>query len=128
MDILLQVHNGPPHESNFGYSYAKRMIDIQNRAYNQKLKTEGREGLFTSIIPCNIFGPADNYNLSVSHVIPALIHKMYRANQRGDSEYTIYGTGSPLRQFIFSHDLAKLVIGIMRSYEDPEPIILSGKS
>ena len=59
------VHNGPPHESNFGYSYAKRMIDVLNRGYSAQ---HGRK--YTSVIPCNVFGPHDNFNLENSHVIP----------------------------------------------------------
>lgn len=66
------IHNGPPHESNYGYSYAKRLIDITNRAYNQQ-----HGSMFTSIIPCNVFGPCDNYNPESSHVIPGMIHRLY---------------------------------------------------
>ena len=101
------------------------MIDVQNRAYNQKINSAER--IFTSIIPCNIFGAWDNYDLEESHVIPGLIHKMYLADKRGESAYTIFGSGSALRQFIYSRDLAKLGILIMRKYQDPEPIILSGE-
>lgn len=75
---MLQVHNGPPHPSNFGYSYAKRMIDVANRGYFEQ---HGR--LFTSVIPCNVFGPHDNYSIQASHVIPGLIRKLYEAKQRG---------------------------------------------
>lgn len=84
------IHNGPPHDSNFGYAYAKRMIDIQNRylfavddskslpnrAYNLEYGCH-----FSSVIPTNVFGPFDNYNLENSHVIPGLIHKTYNAIQ-----------------------------------------------
>lgn len=66
------IHNGPPHDSNYGYSYAKRLIDITNRAYNQK-----HGDMFTSIISCNVFGPWDNYKPEVSHVIPGMIHRLY---------------------------------------------------
>ena len=69
-----KIHLGPPHHSNFGYAYAKRMIDVYNRMYNEQF------GLcFTSVIPTNIFGAYDNYNLDNAHVIPALIHKCYLA-------------------------------------------------
>ena len=57
------VHNGPPHNSNFGYSYAKRMIDVQNRAYHEQHGCQ-----FTSIIPCNVFGPHDNFNIQQGRV------------------------------------------------------------
>lgn len=59
------VHLGPPHDSNFGYAYAKRMIDVMNRGYNDKF-----QHCFTSVIPTNVFGPNDNFNLENSHVIP----------------------------------------------------------
>ncbi|KAJ3085379.1 GDP-L-fucose synthase [Quaeritorhiza haematococci] len=68
------IHNGPPHDSNFGYAYAKRMIDVMNRAYHEQYGCN-----FTSIVPTNIFGPHDNFNLEDSHVIPGLMHKCYLA-------------------------------------------------
>jgi len=113
------IHNGPPHDSNFSYAYAKRMIDVLNKAYN------GQHGChFTSVIPTNIYGPHDNYDLEDSHVIPGLIHKLYNA-QRAGQDFTVLGTGKPLRQFIFSHDLARLFIWTLREYEEIDPIILS---
>jgi GDP-L-fucose synthase len=74
------VHNGPPHSSNAGYAYAKRMIDVMNRAYNDQYKCN-----FTSIIPTNIYGPHDNYSIEDGHVIPGLIHKTYLAKKNGSS-------------------------------------------
>ncbi|KNC97098.1 uncharacterized protein SPPG_07492 [Spizellomyces punctatus DAOM BR117] len=113
------VHNGPPHDSNFGYAYAKRMIDVMNRAYSQQYGCH-----FTSVIPTNIFGPHDNFNLEDSHVIPGLLHKCYLAKKYG-KEFVVSGSGTPLRQFIFSYDLAKLFIWTLREYDDIDPIILS---
>lgn len=113
------VHNGPPHSSNAGYAYAKRMIDVMNKCYNEEYGCN-----FTSIIPTNIYGPHDNFCIEDGHVIPGLIHKCYTAKKNG-TDLTIWGTGSPLRQFIYSHDLAKLTVWVMRSYHSPEPIILS---
>uniref|UniRef100_A0A0R3RW73 GDP-4-keto-6-deoxy-D-mannose-3,5-epimerase-4-reductase n=1 Tax=Elaeophora elaphi TaxID=1147741 RepID=A0A0R3RW73_9BILA len=113
------VHNGPPHNSNFGYSYAKRMIDVLNRGYAQEF---GRK--YTSVIPCNVFGPHDNYNLKDGHVIPALIHKTYIAKHEG-TPLQVFGSGTPLRQFIYSLDLARLFVWVVRSYEEIDPIILS---
>lgn len=122
-----QIHNGPPHPSNFGYSYAKRLIDITNRAYHEKFGSK-----FTSIIPCNVFGPYDNYKLEVSHVIPGMIRRMYDLIYLQNSEipqeekvFTVYGTGNPLRQFIYSLDLARLIIWALHNYDSIEPIILS---
>jgi len=113
------VHDGPTHPSNFGYSYAKRLIDIQNRGYFEQ------HGLrYTSVIPCNVFGPWDNYHLQDSHVIPGLIHKFYLAKQNGTNG-VVLGTGKPLRQFIYSLDLARLFLWVLREYEEVDPIILS---
>ncbi|XP_012279098.1 probable GDP-L-fucose synthase [Orussus abietinus] len=117
------IHNGPPHPSNYGYSYGKRFIDIANRGYNEQY---GR--LYTSVVPCNIFGPHDNFHPSASHVIPGLMRKLYDLSKDGrteDKEFIVLGSGKPLRQFIFSRDLAKLMIWVLRHYESAEPIILS---
>nr|SVE73061.1 EOG090X09NN [Ceriodaphnia reticulata] len=113
------VHDGPPHSSNFGYSYAKRLIDVQNHAYHQQHGCH-----FTSVIPTNVFGAFDNYNLQDSHVIPGLIHKAYIAKKEG-KPLLVYGSGKPLRQFIYSLDLAKLFLWVLREYEEIDPIILS---
>ncbi|XP_062987261.1 GDP-L-fucose synthase isoform X1 [Elgaria multicarinata webbii] len=113
------IHNGPPHSSNFGYSYAKRMIDVQNRGYFEQY---GRR--FTAVIPTNVFGPHDNYNIEDGHVLPGLIHKVYLAKKSGTA-LTVWGTGKPRRQFIYSLDLARLFLWVLREYEEVEPIILS---
>lgn len=124
-----QIHNGPPHDSNYGYSYAKRLIDITNRAYFDQFGH-----IFTSIVPCNIYGPNDNFHPTASHVIPGMIQRLYGI-MNGESDtsqeervFTVYGTGKPLRQFIYSHDLAKLAIWVLREYESVEPVILSGNA
>lgn len=120
------IHNGPPHNSNYGYSYAKRLIDIQNHAYYDKYGC-----VFTSVVPCNVFGPHDNYKPNESHVIPGMIYRMHKLiNENIDVNeeekvFQIYGTGKPLRQFIYSLDLAKLIIWTLRNYQSVEPIILA---
>ena len=113
------IHNGPPHLSNEGYAYSKRMIDVLNRCYHEEYGCN-----FTSIIPTNIYGPYDNFNIEDGHVIPGLIHKCYLA-QQNNTDFVIWGSGSPLRQFIYSVDLAALTIWTMREYNSIEPIILS---
>jgi len=113
------VYNGAPHHSNFGYSTAKRMIDVLNKAYNEQ-----HGCIFTSVIPCNIFGPDDNFNLANGHVIPGLINKAYEAKKNG-TPFEIWGTGRAMRQFVYSEDLAKLFIWALREYEDIDPIILA---
>jgi len=113
------IHNGPPHDSNFGYAHGKRMIDVQNKAYNAQYGCN-----FTSVVPTNVFGPHDNYSLEDSHVIPGLVHKCLLA-KKNNTEFIVSGTGKPLRQFIYSRDLAKLFIWTLREYDEIEPIILS---
>jgi GDP-L-fucose synthase len=113
------LHNGPPHDSNYAYAYTKRMLEIQCRTYNEQYNTN-----FVCIIPTNVYGPNDNFNLEDSHVIPGLIHKCYLAKQAG-KPFTICGSGKPLRQFIYSYDLANLIIWTLEEYKDNTPIILS---
>eukprot|EP00934_Nitzschia_sp_Nitz4_P008214 Nitzschia sp. Nitz4//scaffold206_size41850//39//1106//NITZ4_007415-RA/size41850-processed-gene-0.39-mRNA-1//1//CDS//3329541544//8204//frame0 len=113
------LHNGPPHSSNEGYAYAKRLIDTLNRAYAEEYGCN-----FTSIIPTNIYGPHDNFSIQNGHVIPGLIHKCYIAKRDG-TPFTIWGSGTPLRQFVYSLDLAELTVWVMRDYHDPTPITLS---
>ena len=79
------VHNGAPHTSNEGYAYAKRMIDVLNRCYADEYGCK-----FTSVIPTNIYGPHDNFNIQDGHVIPGLIHKCYNAMRDG-TDFTIWG-------------------------------------
>lgn len=90
------LHDGPPHPSNEGYAYAKRLIDTMNRAYAEEYGCN-----FTSIIPTNIYGPHDNFSIKNGHVIPGLIHKCYIA-KRDNTPFTIWGSGKPLRQFVYS--------------------------
>jgi GDP-L-fucose synthase len=114
------LHNGPPHPSNEGYAYAKRLIDTMNRAYAEEYNCN-----FTSIIPTNIYGPHDNFSIQNGHVIPGLIHKCFLAKQNG-TPFVIWGSGTPLRQFIYSRDLAELTVWVLREYNhDPNPITLS---
>ena len=113
------LHNGPPHYSNDAYAYAKRMLEIQCKCYQEQFNKD-----FICIIPTNIYGPNDNFNLSNSHVIPGLIHKCYLA-KKSNEQFIVSGTGKPLRQFIHSHDLARLILWTLFEYKERETIILS---
>ena len=101
------LHNGPPHDSNDAYAYAKRMLEIQCRMYRENCGCN-----FVCIIPTNIYGKYDNYSLEDGHVLPALIHKCFLAKQNSE-DFIIRGSGKPLRQFIYSEDLAKLIMNIL---------------
>lgn len=98
------LHNGPPHISNDAYAYAKRMMEVQCNSYNSQYNRN-----YCCIIPCNIYGENDNYSLENSHVIPGLIHKCYLAKKE-NKKFIIYGSGKPLRQFIYGRDLANIIL------------------
>ena len=111
------LHNGPPHSSNDAYAYAKRMLEIHCRSYREKYGDN-----FTCIIPTNIYGPHDNFHLENGHVLPSLIHKCFLSKQNND-DFIIRGTGKPLRQFIFSLDLAKIIMIIFEKNVNDNVII-----
>lgn len=117
-----KIHKGEPHTSNDAYAYAKRMSEIQIRAYREQYGLD-----YFSVIPTNIYGPGDYYNLQNGHVVPMLIHKFYLA-QKNNTDVTIWGSGKPLREFIFSEDIAKLTRSLYDDYTGTEPVILSTSS
>ncbi len=114
-----KIHLGPPHFSNDAYAYAKRMAEVQIRAYREQYGLN-----YTSVIPTNIYGPNDNFNIENGHVIPSLIHKCYLAREN-NTDLVIWGSGEPLREFIYSKDVAELALWVLDNYDEPEPIILS---
>lgn len=112
------LHNGSPHSSNDCYAYAKRMLEVQCRAYRENFGAN-----FVCVIPTNIYGEHDNFSLTDGHVIPALIRKCYIAKETGEP-FVVCGTGRPLRQFIYSSDLAKLIMWVVENF-DGDLLILS---
>jgi len=114
-----QIHNGEPHSSNYPYAYAKRMAEVQSRAYSEQYGTN-----YVCVIPTNIYGPNDNFSLNDGHVLPALLHKCYLAKQNG-TDLEVWGSGKPLREFIYSEDVARLTEWALDNYEELEPIIFS---
>jgi GDP-L-fucose synthase len=115
------LHNGPPHNSNDAYAYAKRMIEIHSKAYNEQYPNGC---VFQCVIPTNIYGPHDNYNLEDAHVIPALIHRCKLCKDEG-KDFIVKGSGKPLRQFIYSEDLGELIVWTLFNYEGKDSLILS---
>jgi GDP-L-fucose synthase len=113
------LHLGQPHPSNFGYAYAKRMLEVQSRAYRAQWGLD-----YVVAIPTNIFGPRDNFNLIEGHVVPALIHKTYLAKKE-KTNLSVWGSGNPLREFIFSKDVAKITLWMLNNYSDSEPLLLT---
>ncbi len=104
------LHKGPPHNSNYGYAYAKRMMEVLCRLYNE---TYGYN--YQCIVPTNIYGKHDNFNLEGAHVMPALIHKAFLQKQNNYDTLYIRGTGKPLRQFIYAPDICKMIVEIIEN-------------
>jgi GDP-L-fucose synthase len=113
------LHLGPPHNSNYGYAYAKRMFDVQVKSYNEQFNLN-----YFNIIPTNVYGLNDNFNLQSSHVVPGLIHKVYNA-QRDGTDLIVWGSGIAKREFIFAKDLSNITLKLLDKYEGTEPIIVS---
>jgi len=114
-----QLHLGSPHPSNFGYAYAKRMLEVQSRAYREQWGLD-----YVVAIPTNIYGPNDNWSLTEGHVVPSLIHKVFLAREK-DEPLVVWGTGNPLREFIYSADVAQLALWLITEYSSATPIIFT---
>jgi GDP-L-fucose synthase len=115
----INLHNGAPHPSNFGYAYAKRMLEVQSSAYRKEWNCD-----FIVAIPTNMYGPHDDFALEGGHVIPSLIHRTYLRQQEG-SDLLAWGTGSPLREFVYVDDIATLTLWALENYREEKPIIFS---
>lgn len=111
-----QIHNGPPHKSNFGYAYAKRMIDVHSRALRSQHGCN-----FICAVPNNLYGKNDNFDLENGHVIPAIIRKVWESKNSGVPP-TFWGDGSPMREFTYSKDIAEILIFLAKNYNRAEPI------
>jgi GDP-L-fucose synthase len=109
--------NGYPEETNAPYGLAKKMMLVQSQSYRQQY---GFESLF--LIPVNLYGPRDNFNLETSHVIPALIRKCIEAQDRGDKRVVVWGDGSPTREFIYAEDAAEGILLATEHYNSSEPV------
>jgi GDP-L-fucose synthase len=113
------IMNGPPHFSNRGYAYAKRMVLMLGDLYNEQYGMN-----FATVVPCNVFGKHDSFSIEDGHVLPGLMHKCYLAKQNS-TPFVIWGSGKPLRQFIYSSDLAKLMLWYLLESDEKEPVILA---
>jgi GDP-L-fucose synthase len=113
------LHNGAPHPSNFGYAYAKRMLEVQSTAYRMEWGCD-----YIVAIPANMFGPHDNFSLEGGHVVPSLIHRTYLQKKHG-GKLTVWGSGKPLREFVFVEDIARLAVWALENYYEKEAIIFS---
>ncbi len=111
--------NGYPEETNAPYGIAKKALLVQLEAYRQQY---GFNGIY--LLPVNLYGPEDNFDPRSSHVIPALIHKVHEAQQRGDQELPAWGDGSPTREFLYSTDAAIGIVTAAQKYDKSDPVNL----
>ena len=111
--------NGYPEETNAPYGLAKKMLLVQSQAYRQQYA-------FNSIflLPVNLYGPRDNFDPKVSHVIPALIKKVVDAQLNGEREITCWGDGTPTREFLHARDAAEGILAAAENYDGSEPVNL----
>jgi|TARA_R110000824_G_scaffold125178_5_gene284138 GDP-L-fucose synthase len=110
------IHTGEPHSSNFAYAYAKRMLDVQSRAFRQQYGSN-----FITAIPNNLYGLHDNFDTENGHVIPSLIRKFYEAQITG-TPVVLWGDGKPIREFTFAPDIAHILLHLLENYDDEHPI------
>jgi GDP-L-fucose synthase len=111
--------SGYPEETNAPYGLAKKMMLVQAQAYRQQY---GFDAIF--LLPVNLYGPGDNFNLRTSHVIPAMIRKAVEAKDRGDAELPLWGDGSPTREFLYVEDAADGIVTAAERYDGPQPVNL----
>ncbi|MCW5877442.1 MAG: GDP-L-fucose synthase [Anaerolineales bacterium] len=114
-----ELWNGYPEETNAPYGLAKKMLLVQAQAYRQQYDFNA-----IYLLPVNLYGPRDNFDLETSHVIPALIRKFLEAQERGDASVPLWGDGSPTREFLYVEDAAEGVVLAAERYEGGEPINL----
>jgi GDP-L-fucose synthase len=116
-----QIDNGEPHFSNHGYSYAKRLSGYETNMVNKVLGSN-----WVSVIPTNVYGEYDNFHLEEGHMIPAMIHRAYLA-KKNKEKMVIWGDGSPLRQVIYSQDLANLILWSLENWKNELPFMAINK-
>ena len=114
-----QLWNGYPEETNAPYGIAKKALLVQLQSYREEYSFNG---IF--LLPVNLYGPQDNFDLQTSHVIPAMIRKFVEANERGESSVTLWGDGSPTREFLYVEDAADGIVRATEAYDGADPINL----
>ncbi|MBI1370461.1 MAG: NAD-dependent epimerase/dehydratase family protein [Planctomycetes bacterium] len=114
-----ELWNGYPEETNAPYGIAKKSLFVMLDGYHREYQFPG-----VVVVPVNLYGPADNFDLHTSHVIPALIRKCVDAAERGDEAITCWGTGSASREFLYVDDAAEGILVAAEKMEDPTPINL----
>ena len=116
-----QIDIGPPHESNKGYALAKRLSGYETKILGRMLNAN-----WFSVIPSNLYGPNDNFNLDNSHLIAGMIHRAYLA-KKNNEKFLIWGDGSPRRQFVYAEDLANLILWSINGWKSTEHCMMMGE-
>lgn len=111
--------DGYPEETNAPYGLAKKMLLVQAQAYRRQY---GFNAIY--LLPVNLYGPGDNFDLQTSHVIPALIRKCVEAQQRGEDRIVVWGDGSPTREFLYVADAAEGILLAAEHYNNSQPVNL----
>lgn len=111
--------NGYPEETNAPYGLAKKMMLVQAQSYREQY---GFNAIF--LLPVNLYGPGDNFDLETSHVIPALIRKCYEAKVNGSKEIVLWGDGTPTREFLYVEDAAEGILLATERYDGSDPVNL----
>jgi GDP-L-fucose synthase len=118
-----ELWNGYPEETNAPYGIAKKALLVMLQAYREQY---GLNGVY--LMPVNLYGPGDNFDLHSSHVIPALIRKCEEARVAGRDEVVCWGTGSASREFLYVEDCADAIVAAAQRYDGPEPINVGAAS
>lgn len=118
-----ELWNGYPEETNAPYGIAKKALLTMQQAYRDQY---GLEGIY--LMPVNLYGPGDNFDLESSHVIPALIRKCEEARIAGEDQVVCWGTGSASREFLYVDDCAEAIVAATRLYDEPEPVNVGASS
>lgn len=111
--------DGYPEETNAPYGLAKKMLLVQAQAYREQY---GMNAVY--LLPVNLYGPGDNFDLESGHVIPSLIRKMVEARETGQPEMMVWGTGTPTREFLYVEDAAEGILLAADKYNKPDPVNL----
>ena len=113
------IWNGYPEETNAPYGLAKKMLLVQSQAYRQQYDFNA-----IYLLPVNLYGPGDNFDPDYSHVIPALIKKVFAAKKKGEGKIVAWGSGKPTREFLYVEDAAEGILLATENYNKPEPVNL----